>query len=191
VGRQLGLLLDFDRKEIEVTDERYINYHPGVQRDFLIKELKRKDKKVDPIGVRMDLCSPVAVAVFGFIDRTMRGVTDNPIGTDWCRPPDVNLTPDDDSGVSFIDDIPDSIRRYVLIHELGHYFGLCHVDGFDRIMVSGREGQGSSITWKAPFNFIFHGGPRFIHNEAKRAWDFILTNFHQSCLDPDGGGVIL
>lgn len=188
-GRQLGLLLGFERKDIEVTDERYINYSPASQSDFLIKELGRRDKRVDPLGAFEDLCSPVAAVVFGFTDGSLRGLTDNLVGTTWC--PAHNLDPDNDSGVSFIDDIPDEIRRYVLIHELGHYFGLCHVDSFERVMVSGKPGEGDLVTWTTFPNVFLHGGPRFIYTEAQRVWQFIVTNFPLSCLDPDGGGVIL
>ncbi|MFX0198369.1 MAG: hypothetical protein ACFFCW_19800, partial [Candidatus Hodarchaeota archaeon] len=85
------------------------------------------------------------------------------------------------SGVSFIDDIPDEMRKYNLIHELGHYYGLCHVDGFDRIMVSGKGDQGSIWTWEAIPNTLIHGGPRFVFREAQRVWDFILTNFPLTC----------
>lgn len=186
-GRQLGLILTFDNKAIEVTHERYINYSEGVQTDFLIQELRRTDKKVDPVAAGMELCSPVAVAVFGFSDGSLRGLTDNLIGTS-C--PARNLPASDTSGVSFIDDIPDAIRRFVLIHELGHYYGLCHVDGFDRIMVSGKPGQGDIFTWKAIGNAFVHGGPRFIYTEAQRAWDFIIDNFPHGCLAPDGDVIL-
>jgi len=74
-----------------------------------------------------------------------------------------------------MDNIPDEIRRYVLIHELGHYYGLTHVDGFDRMMVSGEEGQGDWWTWKSIPNSLFFGGPRFVFSETQRVWDFILT----------------
>jgi hypothetical protein len=164
-----------------------------------------------------NLCSPVAVCVFGFKDKTTRGLTSNLIGTTDCAvpdsrsifdpvsaisaiisvvagsvgttpPPDVNLLPAVASGVSFIDDIPDELRKYVLIHELGHYFGLCHVSGFDRIMVSGKEGQGYTFSTVAVLNTLVHGGPRFIYTEAKRVWDFVLTNFPLGCFihgDPE------
>ncbi len=136
-------------------------------------------------GALADLCSPAAVAVFGFTNKTSRGLTSNLIGTTTCAKVsgdiDVNLDADRASGVSFIDDVPDEIRKYVLIHELGHYFGLCHVDGFDRIMVSGAEGQGDWFTGRAIPNVFWHGGPRFIYTEAKRVWDFILANFPLSC----------
>lgn len=88
------------------------------------------------------------------------------------------------SGVSFVDDIPDEVRKYILIHELGHYYGLCHVDGLDRIMVTGQSSQGDKLTWGTIPNTLIHGGPRFTHSEAKQAWDFILANFREECFVP-------
>lgn len=196
-----------------------------VQTDYLIGELGRRPKADfrycrygqaaesitgSPDGALADLCSPVAVCVFGFTDKTTRGLASNLIGTTDCAvpdslskwdpvsvisaivsavagsagtkpPPEVNLDPAIASGVSFIDDIPDELRKYVLIHELGHYFGLCHVSGFDRIMVSGKEGQGYTLSTVAVLNTLAHGGPRFIYTEAKRVWDFVLTNFPLGC----------
>jgi hypothetical protein len=147
-----------------------------------------------------DLCSPVAVCVFGFTDKITRGLTNNLIGTTDCPPADVpgiigttppltdkndvNLSPDIASGVSFIDDMPDELRKYVLIHELGHYFGLCHVSGFDRLMVSGKQGQGYTFSIVAVGNTLLHGGPRFIYTEAQRVWKFVLTNFPLECFIP-------
>jgi hypothetical protein len=211
-GRQLGLLLDFKSQDKEVTDADYINYRGDAinfvpidcstyrkgQVDFLIRELGRHPKsdfeycddaqqvrKVtgSPAAAQFELCSPVAVAVFGFTDKLQRGLTSNLIGTTTCA--DHNLPSRVVSGVSFIDDIPDELRKYVLIHELGHYFGLCHVDGFDRIMVSGKEGQGDLWTWDSVPNIFWHGGPRFIYVEAQRVWDFILPNFAPTCLAPE------
>ena len=182
-GRQLGLILSFDRKDLEVVEEQYINYSTGVQANFLTQVLGRHNDF-------MQLCSPVAVAVFGFSDKVKRGLTNNLVGTDWCIP-GRDLHPSTTSGLSFVDDIPDSIRKYVLIHELGHYFGLCHVDGFDRIMVSGEPGQGDLLTWPTFPNVFVHGGPRFIYTEAQHAWDYILKNFPADCLAPTDGGVIL
>jgi hypothetical protein len=212
-GRQLGLKIDFRREDKEVTDPQFINYNRTPinivpvdcatknkgQIDFLICELGRHPK-VDfecctygeqPKMItgsldeaRADLCSPAAVAVFGFTDKTGRGLASNLIGTTHCRD-DRDLDASITSGVSFIDDIPDEIRKYVLIHELGHYYGLCHVDGFDRMMVPGTD-EGNLLTpWAFP-NTLIHGGPRFIFTESKRVWDFILTNFPLSCFGIEG-----
>lgn len=132
-ARRLGIIFSFEKREIGVVDEDYIKYTASAQRRFLIEEIGRHDATVVPEIARAELCSPVAVAVFGFQNRKLRGVTSSLEGTTECSAH--NLASDRVSGVSFIDDIPDEIRRYVLVHELGHYFGLCHVDGFSRIMV--------------------------------------------------------
>jgi len=208
-GRQLGLRISFKREDKEVIDPQFINYNrfpinlgadvdcstkQKGQMDYLICELGRRPKSDftccpygqqpqmitgSPDEARAELCSPVAVAVFGFIDKTSRGLASNLIGTTHCG--DRNLSASIASGVSFIDDIPDEMRKYVLIHELGHYYGLCHVDGFDRMMVSGKGDQGSLWTGDAIPNTLLHGGPRFIFRESQRVWDFILTNFPLSC----------
>lgn len=185
-GRQLGLILDFDKKrDIQVFHEMFINYTVGVQSDFLMDEVERIKENPPPgdtTGAFRDLCNPVAVGVFGFMDRIKRGQATNLVGTTACKKN--NLPNSDTSGVSFIDDIPDELRKYVLIHELGHYYGLCHVDGFDKIMVSGDSKQGDKWTLGAFFNTPIHGGPRFTHSEAKQAWDFILANFPEECFVP-------
>lgn len=188
-GRRLGLIRTFDQTEIGVVDERSIKYTQSVQEQFLIEQVGRHDDRIDAELTRMDLCRPAAVAVFGFQDRTLRGLTSNAIGTTECAAH--NLSADHASGVSFIDDIPDELRRYVLIHELGHYFGLCHVDGFQNIMVSGAEGQGDAFIGSSiPSSFV-HGGPRFTLAQAKQVWRFILANFPTACLlggtEPAGG----
>jgi hypothetical protein len=224
-GRQLGLMLSFERNDIEVTHEDYINWNEsgedfhdptnypnnykhdrfGVQTKFLSVELGRHHtrpssmhdddqyKILDPFSdaesAKMELCSPASVAVFWFGPRhpqppiepnELRGLTNNLIGTTSCAAH--NLDQSINSGVSFIDDEPDEARKYVLIHELGHYFGLCHVDGFARIMVSGKPGQGDFFTWRSIPNFIIHGGPRFIYTEAQRVWGFMFDSFPLNCL---------
>jgi hypothetical protein len=172
------------------------------QTDYLICELERHPKsdfKCCTYGqpdqmitgsldeARADLCSPAAVAVFGFTDKHTRGLTSNLVGTSDCGKRDLgaSLT----SGVSFIDDIPDEVRKYVLIHELGHYYGLCHVDGFDRMMVPGTD-EGKLWTWGAIPNTLIHGGPRFIFTESQRVWDFILANFPLSCFGIEGDVIL-
>jgi hypothetical protein len=219
-GRQLGLILSFDPKLKEVTDPKFINYNefaivlepiccatkPKAQVDYLICELGRRpdkdfvccdaafqrtDVSASPDEALHDLCKPVAVGVFRYPNKRRSGYTSNLIATTGY---DHDLSKSMTSGVSFRAQIPEEVRQWVLIHELGHYFGLTHVDGFDRIMVSGEEGQGDLWSWDSIPNIFLHGGPRFIYTEAKRVWNFILTNFPTECLAPRTGtdtGVIL
>jgi hypothetical protein len=180
-GRQLGLILDIvEERPIEVTEPGHMYFTEGVQNSFLKEKLARIDEDVDATGARLQLCSPVAVGVFRFADRKARGFTENLTGTTACRR--FNLPDSDVSGCTFIDDIPDEIRKYVLIHELGHYFGLCHVDGFYHIMVSGKAGQGDLFTWDTIPAIFFHGGPYFTPGEARQVWDYILDHFPVDCL---------
>jgi hypothetical protein len=209
-GRQLGLILSFDTHLKEVTDPKFINYSDSAinllpidcetkakaQVDYLVCELGRKPDKdfvccdaalqattigAAPTEALHDLCKPVAVGVFRYTRNNRSGFANNLTGTTGYEH---DLSDSITSGVSFRAQIPDEVRQWVLIHELGHYFSLTHVDGFDRIMVSGEEGQGSVWSGVAIPNSLWHGGPRFIYTEAKRVWDFILTNFPTECLAP-------
>jgi hypothetical protein len=180
-GRQLGLILDFKVADHEVTEPNHMEFSVAAQPNFMKREMGRVDKNLDATGAQQQLCSPLAAGVFRFNDNVKRGNTNNLFGTTVC-PAAYQLDDADVSGVTFIDDIPDEIRRYVLIHELGHYFGLCHVDGFHHIMVSGAEGQGDAFTWDTLPNLFFHGGPWFELWEAKQAWDYILDHFSEACL---------
>jgi hypothetical protein len=181
-GRQIGLILNFDVLDHEVTDPAYMFYSVGVQPRFLKEEMGRIDEDIDAEGARQQLCSPLGAGVFRFKDESSRGQTSNLFGTTACAR--FNLEDDDVSGVTFIDDIPDEVRRYVLIHELGHYFGLCHVDGFQHIMVSGKKdgSQGELFTWDSIPLVFFHGGPWFTRGESEQVWDFILDHFTEACL---------
>ena len=181
-GRTLGLILDFNQQNLQVFDERYIKFTVGIQPQLLKQELGRIDEDDNRAGAFNDLCNPVAVGVFGFSDRIKRGQSTTLVPTTVC--PKNNLSDMDTSGVTFVDDIPDELRKYVLVHELGHYYGLCHVDGFDRIMVSGDKTQGKKLTWGAIPNTLIHGGPRFTFSEAKQVWDYILANFPDQCFVP-------
>lgn len=178
-ARSLGIIFSFEKDEIGITHEDLINYTPSAQARLLIDELGRHDAREDAELARMDLCSPVAVAIFGFNDKRLRGWAWNLFATECAAH---NLGDHNASGVTFIDDIPDEVRRYVLVHELGHYFGLCHVDGFSRIMVSGAPGQGDAVTGGAVLGFLLLGGPRFTLDEGKQSWRYILDHFPLACL---------
>lgn len=180
-GRELAIMLSWRKEDIEVTQAEHIN-HPGFDTGhanasldrFLIDVIGRTDKTVDDPGATAELCNPVAIGVFRFTD-TLRGLASN------LRTSNCGLTGNEASGVIYIDNFPDQIWKYVPIHELGHYFGLCHVDGVDRIMVSTRDH--SWWSWSAIPNWLYlKGEPYFAFGEAKAAWDYIVANFAPDCL---------
>lgn len=179
-GRELGLMMDFSTTTIPVAAAGDIS-HSGsesAQDTFLIDVIGRIDKGLNPSGAAGELCHPVAVGVFRYA-TSLRGLA-SPLMQTAC-----GLSGSRASGVTFIDNLPDRIWVYVLIHELGHYFGLCHVDGVDRIMFSSK--QNSWWSWSVFPNWLYlQGEPTFTLDEAKAAWDYIVANFPPQCLGSRG-----
>jgi len=180
-GRELGLMLSWSRDDVEVSNAIHIK-QPGFDTghanpsldSFLVGVIGRNDKAVDDGAATADLCHPVVVGIFRYTD-TLRGLTANLRGSRCGLPASAT------SGATFIDNLPDQFWKYVPIHELGHYFGLCHVDGLDRIMVSAREK--SLWSWSMLPNWLYlKGEPFFTLDEAKAAWDYIVENFSPQCL---------
>ena len=170
-GRELGLMPKWDLGNVELIDKNYVDpYRVSFQQSLLIDVVGRK---TGPEALA-ELCHPVAVGMMTI--KGYSGYATNLMDTE-CE-----LKANRTSGVTVVDTQPDIIRKYVLIHELGHYFGLCHVAGFDRMMVSGSEGEPSFWSWDAIPNFILHGGPSFVFSEAKQVWRYIINNFPEDCL---------
>jgi hypothetical protein len=180
-GRELGLMLSWLKDDVDVTladDIKHKGFDTGVAGvsldRFLISVIGRKDKTVDDDGAVEDLCHPVVVGVYRFTD-TLRGLAATLRGS-RC-----GLSAAKTTGATFIDNKPDHFWKYVPIHELGHTFGLCHVDGLDRIMVSTREKSWWS-GWMIPNWLYLKGEPFFTLDEGKAAWDYIVAHFKPECL---------
>jgi hypothetical protein len=194
-ARELGLMPQWTQETKEVTLPEHIK-HNGFDTKiassslvrFLIEVIGRQSKVLDASGnvidetnALHDLCTPVAVGVFRYTDG-IRGIA-------ACLKGSSCQALHDASGVTFIDNKPDIVWKYVPIHELGHYFGLCHVAGVERIMYSPREYEGwwnklkSAFTWGTlPKLFYTKGEPSFTLDEAMRTWDYIVAHFPASCL---------
>lgn len=130
-GRELGLIPEWKQETLYVFKPEHVIHSDssiGLV-NFLIDPVKRKRKSIDLTGALEDLCTPVAVGIFRYADDlTLRGISACLMGSP-CEPA---VGDHDVSGVTFIDNQPDIIWKYVPIHELGHYFGLCHVKGVER-----------------------------------------------------------
>ena len=180
-GREIGLMLSWSREDREVIKPEHI-VHPGfdtlisssAEVSFLKEIAGRIDKTSSPAGAIADLCQPVAAGIFRYTD-SLRGLAACLAGSVQCQ------AAHNASGVTFIDNQPDIVWKYVPIHELGHFFGLCHVDGLDRIMYSSK--QNSWFSWTTlPNLLLLHGEPRFTLDEGKQAWDYIIANYSVGCL---------
>lgn len=179
-SRELGLIYRFTLDEREVTDPAYVVLTAS-QDDYDIDVLRRVNERVDPAGARQDLPTPHAGTVFAYAG-TLIGLSahlDDATGVDGTPFPG-SFT----SGVSVLDRVPDLIFEYVLAHELGHYFGLTHVDGYHRIMYTANAAAGTkAITWwTLPSLLLFEQQPKFVLEEAKAVWDYIVAGFPTEAL---------
>ena len=181
-ARELGLIYEFEFDEREITDPAYVLLAETRQDEYDIDVLGRADENVDPSGAReQDLPTPHGGTVFGY-QGTLVGLSahlDDAVGVDGSPFPGSNT-----SGVSCLDRVPDLVFEYVFAHELGHYFGLVHVDGAHRIMFTMNKSQGKSVFtwWTVPSLLVFEQQPKFVLDEAKRVWDYIVAGWPTKAL---------
>jgi hypothetical protein len=73
---------------------------------------------------------------------------------------------------------PDLGFKYTAIHELGHTFGLCHVNGLLRIMFTNADGAHKSVwSWSSAWQYFAHGTEAtFTLDEGKKVWQYIVAN---------------
>jgi hypothetical protein len=84
------------------------------------------------------------------------------------------------SGVIYRDVFPPYFSRYVLGHEMGHYFGLCHFghNGVQNIMYAKAA---NSILDPGLLQYYLHAEPEFSWEDAKNVWRFIVDQM-RPCL---------
>ena len=178
-GNTIGLKLSWTMNDQQVLRAGHVAVNQFQLPAFLADPvIGRHRDPPDTAAAVAELCTPLGVGVFFFQDNTFNGFSAH-LRTSTCvdgKP----FNADGATGAVVRDRIPDWIWIYVLIHELGHTFGLCHVDGLDRIMLSTRDH--SSFTWGTIPNYWLHGEPIFTFEEGQKTWDYIVANFASECL---------
>ena len=105
--------------------------------------------------------------------------------TSWFRPGDTwrcvdgHVRPElGPSGVTYRNRTPDWVFRWVLVHEMGHYWGLDHKNrhcgdrSLDEIMYAPSTGIG--LSGSAVYEYLLGGGEaRFPLDDARSTWDWI------------------
>jgi hypothetical protein len=98
--------------------------------------------------------------------------------TSWFRPSAGGARR---SGVTYRSRSPDWVFRWVLAHELGHYWGLDDEPrsgdkrSLDEIMFTASSGE--LVSGSAAYEFLLGGGePRFTLDDARSAWAWITTD---------------
>ena len=92
------------------------------------------------------------------------------------------------SGLEYRDAWPDYVFRYVLVHEIGHYFGLDHAGhtGANHIMWSLASGI-PAVSWATVGEAFLSAEPRFTRDDACTVWRWILTNGRACITLPNPG----
>jgi hypothetical protein len=78
------------------------------------------------------------------------------------------------SGVAMRKVYPGYFSKMVMAHEMGHYFGLCHINhnGVQNIMFSTAAGN-SLLDWGL-FGYYLNAEPYFTSRNKRNVWRFIV-----------------
>lgn len=178
----LGLKLQFDKRDLQLRMPNHVRMGPSPAAIATMLQqppFSRTLGAVNMATATMDLCVPIVIGSFLYTDNSYQGYSAH-LASHPCVDDGGTFTGNDLTGCNFRDRVPDFAFRWVPIHELGHTFGLCHVDGVERIMVSSK-GQSLVAWWTIP-EYWLSGEPVFTYSEAKSVWDYIIANFSAACL---------
>lgn len=178
---QLGLKPRFDKQDLQLRRPDHVRM--GLSSSAMTSLLEsppfsRTRGSVDLAAAKRDLCAPITLGSFLYRDNSFTGLSAHLV-THPCVDGG-SFDGDEITGCTFRDRVPDFAFRYVPIHEIGHTFGLCHVDGAHRIMLSTK--QKSFFDWATIPEYWLSSGPIFTYGEATSVWDYIVANFSAECL---------
>lgn len=148
-------------------------------------------------GVNDNLSRVPIISHFHYVSRDVRGTLKELFGLASLLRPSCHKEREViiSSGVTYRNRSPDWAFRWVLAHELGHYWGLNHrwnIDfdycrdedqdrSLDEIMYAPSTGIGLTIT--ALLEYLFLGGePRFTLGDARTVWKWITKDGAASLL---------
>ena len=128
-----------------------------------------------------EVTMPLVIGGWGYTDGTGMGISAHLANCTCLEADDAGSTLFSGQGITgthFRYRKPDLAFKYVAIHELGHTFGLCHVNGLLRIMFTNAPGASKSIwSWSSFGQYLTNGVEAgFILDEGKKVWDYIVAN---------------
>lgn len=185
---ELGLILQWTIVDtrLAVAAEVVINA-ANFNTILTMPPFSRHNRAIDAAAAQAELCMPIGIGAFGFTDPTLNGFSADLAGSTCLEAMADGSTAfpaDGITGVAFRYRKPEVMFKYAAVHELGHTFGLCHVNGLLRIMFTNAPAEmKSKWSWSSLYQYYTSGVEAgFVLDEAKSVWNYIVMNFAPSCL---------
>ncbi len=189
---EVGLMFRWTKQDVMLEHQDQVLVNRGVFTPVIEESpFNRALATVEQTRATAELALPLVIGGFGYQTprpRPKPPVPDSGMGisahlaTCTCLEADdsgsTTFTGDGVTGAHFRYRKPDLGFKYTAIHELGHTFGLCHVDGLLRIMYTNADGASKSVwSWASLWQYLTHGTEAtFTYDEGKKVWDYIVAN---------------
>jgi hypothetical protein len=181
-SRELGLIFRWNMQDGMLTRGDQVLINRDVFASVLVNPpYNRTNTATDPAAATAELAMPMVAGGFGFTDGTGMGISAHLQNCTCIEADSTGSRAFPGEGITGTDiryRKPDIAFKYTAVHELGHTFGLCHVDGLLRIMFTNASGEGKSmLSWSSLWQYLTHGlEATFVLDEGKKVWDYIVTN---------------
>jgi hypothetical protein len=185
---ELGLMFRWTVRDAMLTRGDQVLINVGAFTSFLVNPpFNRTNRATNAAAATTELGMPMAIGSFRFTDGTSMGISAHLQTATCIEADDAGSTAfpgEGITGVAFRYRKPDIAFKYTAIHELGHTFGLCHVNGLLRIMFTNAAGAMKSIwSWSSLWQYWTNGVEAgFILEEGKMVWEYIVANFDSARL---------
>jgi hypothetical protein len=185
---ELGLVFRWTVRDAMLTRGDQVLINRGAFPSFLRNApFNRTSTATDAAAATGELGMPMAIGSFGFTEATAMGISAHLADATCIEPDDMGSTAfpgEGITGAAFRYRRPDLAFKYTAIHELGHTFGLCHVNGLLRIMFTNAPGANKSIwSWASAWQYWTNGVEAgFTLEEGKKTWEYIVANFDSARL---------
>jgi hypothetical protein len=185
---ELGLVFRWTVQDAMLTRGDQVLINRNAFPSLLVNApFSRTNTATDAAAATGELGMPMAIGSFGFTEATAMGISAHLADATCIEPDDAGSTAfpgEGITGAAFRYRKPDLAFKYTAIHELGHTFGLCHVNGLLRIMFTNAAGANKSVwSWASAWQYWTNGVEAgFILEDGKKAWDYIVANFDSARL---------
>jgi hypothetical protein len=181
-SREVGLIFQWTMPDAMLTRGEQVLINRNAFAPVLVNApFSRTNRSTNAATATAELAMPMVAGGFGFTDGTGMGISAHLQDATCLEADDSGSTAFPGEGITGTDiryRKPDLAFKYTAIHELGHTFGLCHVNGLLRIMFTNAPGANKSIwSWSSAWQYWTTGVEAgFTLDEGKMVWRYIVAN---------------